>query len=732
MRARSPRLEGTVDRNGIAVAYEVFGDAPTPGSPTVVFAPMSPVVHSRAWKAQVPYLSRRATVVTIDPRGNGRSDRPRDPADYADRVYAADTLAVMDHLGIRSAALVGLCSSAWWSIVTAAEHPERVAALVAVAPQVPHVTDPHPARERHAFDAVPGTDEGWAKDTAWFWRRDYRGFLDFFAGQVLPEPHSTKQHEDFVEWGLGADVEAQIAWKARPPATSTLEETLELIGRVRCPVLVIHGDDDRCQPEGRAVRLAELTQGRRVVVPGSGHLPMARQPVVVNQLMREFLTDTGVLAPSTSRAAINPKSDPVSDAPVTAPAVRRARRPPRALYLSSPIGLGHARRDLAVVRALRERVPGLEVDWLTQSPVTTFLESHGERVHPASRWLANESAHLESVAGEHDLDAFAAIRDMDEILVHNFMVFSDLVEDEAYDLWTGDEAWEVDHFLHENPRLKQAPYAWLTDFVGWVPMPRDDAAHSAREAALTADYNAEMIEHVEQLPGVRDRSLFVGNPDDVVDTTFGPGLPRVRDWVGAHYEFTGYITDVHPPSIDERASWRAEFGIAPDSKTCVVAVGGSGVGMALLRRAVETHVLARRHVDGLRTILVTGPRIAPGSVPRVPGLTVRGFVRDLPRLLAAADVALVQGGLTTTMELAAAGRPFVYVPLRHHFEQNVHVRHRLDNYGAGRCLTWEEADPDRLAAALVEELGHDVHHRGVELDGARRAAAMLAELVRAG
>ncbi|GAA5022150.1 hypothetical protein GCM10023258_12140 [Terrabacter aeriphilus] len=728
MRARSPRLEGTIDRDGVGVAYEVFDDTHDPGSPTVVFAPMSPVVHSRAWKAQVPYLSRYATVVTIDPRGNGRSDRPRDPAAYADRAYAADTLAVMDHLGIRSAALVGVCSSAWWSIVAAAEHPDRVDALVAIAPQVPHVTDPHPARALHAFDDVPPTDEGWAKDTAWYWRRDYRGYLDFFAGQVLPEPHSTKQRDDFVEWGLGADVEAQIAWKARPPATNTLEETLELVGRVRCPVLVIHGDDDRCQPAGRAVRLAELTHGRRVTVPGSGHLPMAREPVVVNLLMREFLTDAGVLGPSRPMAA----HAPVSDVPVTAPAVRRGGRPPRALYLSSPIGLGHARRDLAVVRALRERVPGLEVDWLSQSPVTTFLEAHGERVHPASRWLANETSHLESVAGEHDLDAFAAIRDMDEILVHNFMVFSDLVEGEAYDLWTGDEAWEVDHFLHENPRLKRAPYAWLTDFVGWVPMPREDAATSAREAELTADYNAEMIEHVERLPGVRDRSLFVGNPDDVVDTTFGPGLPRVRNWVRTHYEFTGYITDVCPPSAAERDSWRAEFGIAPDDTACVVAVGGSGVGTALLRRAVEAHTLARHHVDGLRTILVTGPRIPPGSLPRVPGLTVRGFVRDLPRLLAAADVALVQGGLTTTMELAAAGRPFVYVPLRHHFEQNVHVRHRLDNYGAGRCLTWEEADPDRLAGALVEELGREVHHRPVERDGAVRAAEALAELVRAG
>ncbi len=85
---------------------------------------------------------------------------------------------------------------------------------------------------------------------------------------------------------------------------------------------------------------------------------------------------------------------------------------------------------------------------------------------------------------------------MDEILCANFMLFHDVVREEQYDLWIGDEAWELDHFLHENPELKTAPYAWLTDFVGFLPMP----AGGEREAFLTADYNAEMIEHIERYP----------------------------------------------------------------------------------------------------------------------------------------------------------------------------------------------------------------------------------------
>ena len=151
-----------------------------------------------------------------------------------------------------------------------------------------------------------------------------------------------------------------------------------------------------------------------------------------------------------------------------------------------------------------------------------MLEARGERIHPASAELANESAHIESESAEHDLHAFQAIRRMDEILVANFMVFHDLVAAEPYDLWIGDEAWELDYFLHENPELKTAAYVWLTDFVGWLPM----ADGGAREEFLTADYNAEMIEQIARYPRVRDRAVFVGDPDDIVPERFGPELPR--------------------------------------------------------------------------------------------------------------------------------------------------------------------------------------------------------------
>jgi len=406
--------------------------------------------------------------------------------------------------------------------------------------------------------------------------------------------------------------------------------------------------------------------------------------------------------------------------------VRAQRRPKKALFLSSPIGLGHARRDVAIAQELRKIHPDLQIDWLAQHPVTRVLADAGENVHPASAFLANESAHIEDESADHDLHAFQAIRRMDEILVNNFMVFNDVVDETYYDLVIGDEAWDVDYFLHENPELKRFAFAWMTDFVGWLPMPSGGDA----EAALTADYNAEMLEQRARYRRLRDRSVFVGNPGDIVDASFGAGLPQIREWTEAHYDFAGYVTGFAPPSEEDRAAVRSHLRIGSDELLCVVTVGGSGVGDALLHRVMDAVPLARRTLPELRFLIVTGPRIDPASLPRRRGATVRGFVPDLYLTLAACDIAIVQGGLTTCMELTAAQRPFLYVPLENHFEQNFHVRRRLENYGAGRCIRYAEAsDPHALAAALVAEVGRETRYRPVETDGAARAAALLGELI---
>jgi pimeloyl-ACP methyl ester carboxylesterase/predicted glycosyltransferase len=697
-RARYPDETGSIERDGVKVFWERYGD----GAPTVLFLPTWSIVHSRVWKAQIPYFARHARVLTFDGRGNGRSDRPCDPEAYSPAEFVADALAVMEATSTDRAWVVSLSMGAPRALMLGADHAERVEGLVFIGPAVPLPPSSPRARAPETFTEPRETYAGWEKFNQHYWLEHYEDFLEFFFSQIYSEPHSTKHIEDGVGWGLDTDPQTLILTILAPALDQAT--LLKLVPRINARSLVIHGTEDAIRTYGSGAALAELLNGELATMQGSGHNPQSRDPIKVNLMMHDFIRSRQAPTSAWTRAKARAK---------------------RALYISSPIGLGHAQRDVAIARELRALVPDLEIDWLAQDPVTRVLEAEGERIHPASAELASESSHIESESAEHDLHCFQAWRRMDEILVNNFMVFHDVVEAEPYDMWIGDEAWELDYFLHENPELKRAAYCWLTDFVGWLPMP-DGGEH---EAFLTADYNAEMVEHIARFPRLRDRAIFVGNPEDVVPDRLGPELPLIRDWTDQHFDFAGYVSGFDPATFADREALRAELGYREDERICIVSVGGSGVGGHLLRRVIEAHPLAAAHVPGLRTIVVTGPRIDPGSLPQHDGLEIVGYVHNLYRHLAACDLAVVQGGLTTAMELTANRRPFIYFPLKHHFEQNFHVRHRLERYRAGRCMDIDISPPETIAAAIAEEIGRDVDYLPVGTDGARRAAERIAEML---
>jgi pimeloyl-ACP methyl ester carboxylesterase len=621
--ARYPDAEGFVERDGVRIFWERYGE----GEPTVLLLPTWSIVHSRSWKNQIPFLARHMRVVTFDGRGNGRSDRPMGTEAYAPGEFAADALAVLDATGTRHAALAAVSCGALWATRLAAEHPERVDRIAYIGPAA-GLAPGHPERLVYRFDERYDENEAWARYNCHYWLRDYPGFLEFFFAQCINEPHSTKQIEDCVGWALETSPEVLVdtAGGLGQDPDGRLRADCRV---VQCPTLIIHGDRDLIRPHAQGEALARATGGQLVTLSGAGHLPNGRDPVVINHLLAEF-----ILSPAPPRRW-----------------TRGRGRTRRALFISPPIGLGHARRDVAIAAALRELHPDLEIDWLAQDPVTRVLEARGERIHPASAELASESGHLESEAGDHRLPVFGAIRRMDEILAANFMVFHDLVRDQAYDLWIGDEAWEIDYFLHENPELKTAAYVWLTDFVGWLPAPGADA----REAMLTADLNAEMLEQIARYPRLRDRSIFIGEPEDIVPEHFGPGLPQLRYWTQSHFDFVGYVSGFDPARLADRPALRAELGYRSDERVCIVTVGGSGVGVSLLRRVIAAWPEARRLVPGLRMVLVAGPRIDPATLgPAEDGLEIRPYVHDLYRHLAACDLAITQGGLATTMELTAS------------------------------------------------------------------------------
>jgi len=704
MRAKQPDQAGYVTRDGVRLYYEIYGSGPQ----TMFFVPPWSIVHSRIYKAQLPYFSERFRCITFDNRGNGKSDRPDDARAYSLENCVDDALAVMDATAAGQAIVVGLSFGGFVTCVLAAHHPERVkAAIVAgtaaiIGPTHAHMSHGHflERLDRH---------EGWDKYNRAYWLKDYPAFADHFVRNIFTEPHSTKQIEDGIDWANDTDGPTLVKTVEGRTVVPRFDVSEAMYRKIRCPLLAIHGDNDQIQPHERGKLVAELSGGEFVTMEGGGHNVLGRYPAKCNALINDFLDRR---LPGVKPVARKPQA-------------RRRTATKKVLYLSSPIGLGHGRRDIAVARELRKLRPGLQVDWLAQDPVTRLLEANGEKVHPLSARLASESRHIELESGEHDLNAFQALRRMDEVLIANFMTFQDAVDSDRYDLVIADEAWDVDYYWHEHPELKKAGLAWLTDFVGFVPMPGNGAA----EEFLTSDYNAEMIGHIEQHPGLRDRAIFVGQAPDIVPLSFGKDLPTMREWIPGHFDFSGYIMGEHPSAWGSRAELRETFGYRPGEKVCIVTVGGSAVGAPLIRRILQSYPIARRKLPELRMIVVAGPRIDPRSLVAPPGVEIRAFVPDLDRHLAACDLALVQGGLTTCMELAAAGTPFVFFPLQNHFEQNFHVAHRLGNYGAGRRLDYATATPEVIADAMVDELRASRTLKPVEADGAARAAALLADLI---
>jgi len=704
MRALEPAESGQLETRGYRIGYEVFGE---PAGRPVLLLPTWQIVHMRQWKMQIPYLVRHGfRVVVYDAPGNGMAERTED-----DRAFEFDRVVdqgidLLDHFGIAKADVLGFSRGASYGFNMAARYPERVSRLVVIGGGVDPTTAPLTEDEIKAFWTQRETYEGRGKFNAHFWLEHWREWLEFFFSNVYNEPHSTKGFDDMMSWGLETRPEILVRTLFNPAIRSNVTAT-QVLERVRCPVLMIHGTGDAVTPVERSMNTAKARPDFELqLFEGSGHAPHGRDPVRTNLEIARFL---GV--PETRRW-------------------RRglSRKTKRALFVSSPIGLGHALRDVAIAEELRRVVPGLEIDWLAQHPVTAVLERSGERVHPLSRELAGESKHIETEMGaEHDLRVFRAWRNMDEILLANFMVFHDAVKDGDYDLWVGDEAWDVDYYLHENPELRTSPFAWLTDFVGWLPMPPDP---DGREAHLTADYNAEMIEQVARFPRVRDAAIFIGNLDDVVPDAFGPALPSIREWTEQNYAFSGYVQYFDPNAFD-RAELRERFGFKPDECIALATVGGTSVGASLLRRVIAAYPLAKKLAPELRMIVVCGPRIDPASLPQHPGIEYRAYVHHLYEMLAAVDVALVQGGMSTCMELVASGRPFLHFPLQGHFEQNLHVPTRLRNYGvpAEAKVDFSRSGPEVVARRMVDAMRTPVRYKEVELGGARRAAERLAALL---
>lgn len=393
------------------------------------------------------------------------------------------------------------------------------------------------------------------------------------------------------------------------------------------------------------------------------------------------------------------------------------------LYISGSIGLGHVTRDLAIARQLREQLPDIAIDWLAAHPATLVLEEAGETLVAGCDRYANESASAEEAARGTKLSLLTYLMKARGAWKRNIELFAKLVTSKQYDLVIGDETYEITLALRKRPELKTFPFVMIFDFVGLEAMsgsPLERLGVYFWNRVWSHDYRKKRSPPY-------DLGVFVGELQDVPDTSFGFMLPNRRQFAATMYKFVGYVFPFDPSALEDRATLRRELGYGPEP-LIIASVGGTSIGRELLELCGDAYAVLREKVPSVHLVLVAGPRVAPGAL-RVPaGVEVRLFVPDLYRHFAACDLAIVQGGATSTLELTALKRPFLYFPLDGHSEQ-AGVARILTRRGAGVQMRYAESTPASLAEKMVGMLGCQVSSPGIPADGAQKAARLIGDLL---
>jgi predicted glycosyltransferase len=400
----------------------------------------------------------------------------------------------------------------------------------------------------------------------------------------------------------------------------------------------------------------------------------------------------------------------------------------RVLYISGSVGLGHARRDLAIARELRRLDPDIEIVWLAGEPARQVISEAGETLLPESGAYGDETGVAEKAAEGFSLNLLGrfALR-APSAWKRAVAIFEEVSAKYPYDLLIGDETYEIDAALGKRPELKKAPFVMIYDFVGL-----DAMSLNPLERLITYQGNWGWAggprgkQHNQQ-----DLTLFIGEPEDVPDRRFGFLLPNRRQYARRYYHFVGYTFPFDPADYSDKKKVRAALGYDEERPLVVCSVGGTSVGADLLRLCAASYPHIQERLEDVRMMLVCGPRIEPSTIEVPSGVEVRGYVPRLYEHLAACDVAIVQGGGTTTLELTALRRPFIYFPLEDHFEQNLVVAKRLARHRAGQQLLYSQTTPERLAEAVYWQLGREANWPPIPTDGARRAAQLINELVEA-
>jgi len=400
------------------------------------------------------------------------------------------------------------------------------------------------------------------------------------------------------------------------------------------------------------------------------------------------------------------------------------------LFISGSFGLGHVTRDLPIAEELRRQVPDVDLEWIATGPAAAMLFEAGEKLVPVARQWVDYTPIALVVLKEWIRDGKPYYANIIEVLLgvreagkRNVSSFVQFINNNSYDLVVGDEAFELEYALRDGRIKLNTTYVMIMDFLGYHPM-----TWRPKVQMLTYMMNRKWVRDFERIPSSEITCLFVGELDDVLEKRFGFLLPNLRDHARKRIDFLGHVLRFNPANYQDQDEVRAKLGYGPE-KLVVCSVGGTPAGRPLLELCSRAFPVIRARIPDLRMVLVCGPGLAAEGLTVSPGLDVHGYVPDLFEHFAASDLAIVMGGGTTTTELTALRKPFLYFPMEGHFEQSIHIAYRLDRIQAGVRMWFSKTTPESLADAVIANLSKKVHYKSIRTDGAQRAAKLIYQLL---
>lgn len=389
------------------------------------------------------------------------------------------------------------------------------------------------------------------------------------------------------------------------------------------------------------------------------------------------------------------------------------------LFVSGSLGLGHVIRDLEIARAIRQHFPEVEISWMAESPASEIIESAGEKLLPEANLLYSSNSELERSASQYKANLIQWVMSVRKGWSKNAEVYSDISESYNFDLWIGDETYDIMIAMNADKSLKKCPFVVIYDFLGLEATTLNPVDHLV--AYIT---NRAWIKFLKSTPPLSEKTIFIGEMEDIPNKKFGFLMPNKRILAKEMFNFVGYVLPEDIKDYRDKGKARRLLGYG-DNPLVLCSIGGTGAGKDLLKLCVDSYPLARRQIPDLEMILVCGPRVQVNSF-RVPeGVKAVGYLPNLYRHMGAADLCVVSGGGTITLELTALQKPFLYFPLKDHFEQEIGVAERCKRNRAGVRMNFSATNAESLSEAIVSNIARSVNYKTIPINGSKEAARVI-------